>query len=229
MTKYNLSVNHIFTTNSKESRDFFLKLLECKYSDDKGYGFTSISLRDSMVTGILLKTIKKYYHYWNSETSSLEREYYNVIKEIGFYIDLENSIFIVEGGIRDMNILKQVLRQDFYNEFTYSSFQFSPYVVLNQLTDINDLVRIEEISLVDFKAENIFLGKYTAKLTNPYISLSSLKIYENNISKIKICLKSQNDEFYLSIMHNNSFILDGTETDKCYLIDLLISKTFLHG
>lgn len=125
--------------------------------------------------------------------------------------------------------LKSALRKTLYNEFVYSATSQSLYSLLNNLESHNYLQSIEELVLIDFKANDIFIGKYIAKPTNQSITNSELSIYSDRISKFKVIIDIDDIPFCIIATSNNSFSVIGDEIAKLKFIDFLTKQNIDHA
>lgn len=229
MDKYRLTFNIIESKSGLKSRDVFLAFMDKQYSEKTGWGFASLSLDNTKIFGTLLKTTLKYYQVWDAETNALKKQSYTLVKRINFILDIKLGTIVVEGGVKDMNDLKSALRKTLYNEFVYSATSQSLYSLLNNLESHNYLQSIEELVLIDFKANDIFIGKYVAKLTNQSITNSELSIYSDRISKFKVIIDIDDIPFCIIATSNNSFSVIGDEIAKLKFIDFLTKKNIDHA
>lgn len=209
--------------------DLFKRIIEKEYSDSSGWGFSNVSLSDSLIMGTLLKSEIKYYQVWNPETSILEKKSYTQIKEINFRIDLTHNSFIVEGGVKDMNAVKQALRQIAYNEFIYSTIENTLYGLLSKFSVDEILASIEEIVLTDYRTDKLFVGNYNAKLIDPFVKIDSLANYEKLIGRFKAALYLSGENVVITAKSNSNFIIIGSENDKLEFMDYLTDKLLSNG
>lgn len=222
MEKYNITFHKIGVRSRLTNKGLFLKFSEKSYSKDSGWGFSSLTLSDTAVHGILLKEAIRYYQVWNEESQVLEKRTYSLLQEINFSIDIEHGFCIVEGGMKNLNLLKQALRQTMYNEFTYSSLSMSPFQLLEFFVKEGKLHSIENIVLSDFKADAKFIGKYNARLINPNIDISELKHY--SIDKFNATLSNDYGTYNLIANANTTYIIIGTEEDRLDFVEFFTSK-----
>ena len=103
MEKFNLFFCKFDITRNLEVKDFFSELVKHKYSEEKGWGFADVDLSSSMVSATLLKSITAYYRIWNADIGEMERQYYNMVKEIRLHVDFERNLMAIEGSRADMN------------------------------------------------------------------------------------------------------------------------------
>lgn len=229
MNKFSLTVNYISSTSQLTCKNLFDKILEKEYSDCTGWGYSNVSLDESLIMGTLLKSVIRYYQEWNPETSVLEKKSYTQVKEINFRIDLLHSSFIVEGGVKDMNIVKQSLRQIAYNEFTYIPLDITLYGLLAKFSFDAILESIEEVVLTDYRADKIFVGNYSAKLINPFVKIESLANYEKLIGRFKAVLSLSERRVVVTANSKSNFIIIGSENDKLEFMDYLTNKLLSNG
>ncbi|PWB06079.1 hypothetical protein C5O25_11455 [Paramuribaculum intestinale] len=179
--------------------------------------------------GTLLKSVIRYYQVWNPETSVLEKKSYTQVKEINFRIDLLHSSFIVEGGVKDMNTVKQSLRQIAYNEFTYAPLDTTLYSLLVKFSFDAILESIEEVVLTDYRTEKLFVGNYSAKLVDPFVKIDSLANYEKLIGRFKAVLSLSGRRVVIIANTKSNFIVIGSENDRLELMEYLTNKLLSNG
>jgi len=209
MEKFNLSFNKFEIQGKLDKNIICSELRKRKYSETEGWGFSDVDCVDSLVTAKLLKSVTAYYRIWNASTAEMERQYYNMVKEIRMYLDFDRMLIAVEGNTADMNKLKQVFRSVFWRGFVYEPLKISPFGVLEIADNDQKLSCIDELTISDFNFNNIFLGKYVAKPANGQILLKDVIPYKENLAKVKI--KIVVDEYHLKIAAGKS----GTITVEC--------------
>lgn len=222
MEKYNITFHRIGARTKPTNKELFLIFCKKSYSEEIGWGFATLSLSNTAIQGTLLKKAIRYYQVWNEQSQLLEKKTYELLREINFVIDIEHGFCLVEGGIKDLNILKQALRRTMYNEFTYSDLSMSPFQLLEIFFKEEKLYSIENIVLSDFKSDGNFIGKYNARLINPHVEVSDLKHY--TIDKFNAKLTSNSGTYNLIVNANMSYIVVGQEEDKLDFIDFFTTK-----
>ena len=166
MDKYSIVLNRISISSHITIKDFFTELIKREYDRESVWGFSNVNLIDSLVSAILLKKVTAYYRVWNDKTGEMERQSYNMIKEIKFCVDFKKSYFMVEGGVSNMNIVKQSFRNMFWNSFIYSSIDKTPYDYLLLFQKDKLLVDIDELTIA-------YSGGYPFSISGDIRSLPS--------------------------------------------------------
>lgn len=227
MDKFNLVFNKITVNNNElNSKEFFAKLISIPYSNKDGMGFTDVDLVDSLVSATFLKSITAFYRIWNAETGEMEKQSYELVKEIRFYLDFEKHYLAVEGNIADMNKVKGAFRNYFWKNFTYDTLSLSPYNYLEILQSDQYLNCINEITISDFSYSNILLGKYVAKIVDPTTDVDDLSEYKNNIVKVKTHLNFEDEVISFSAGSNNLLNVECSEEVKYLFFKYLTSKLY---
>lgn len=227
MDKFNLVFNKITVNNNElNSKEFFAKLISIPYSNKDGMGFTDVDLVDSLVSATFLKSITAFYRIWNAETGEMEKQSYELVKEIRFYLDFEKHYLAVEGNIADMNKVKGAFRNYFWKNFTYDTLSLSPYNYLEILQSDQYLNCINEITISDFSYSNILLGKYVAKIVDPTTDVDDLSEYKYNIVKVKTRLNFENETIAFSASSNNLLNLACSDKVKYLFFKYLTSKLY---
>lgn len=224
MEKFKLTYNKIHSKNGLLSRDLYFSFLKYEYEESRGWGFSAISIDNTLISGFLLLKQKRYYQIWDAENNKLEKVPYFIVKEISFFLDIEKSYIIIQGGISDMNGLKTVLRQLLWGEFVYEEISLNTFDFITELENNNALVNIEEVSFLDFCLNDQFVGKYIAKPVNIITTLETLRSVQGDMDKIKVHVNISNIDFKILVSSNNTFILYGTEECLSAFIHYLISK-----
>lgn len=226
MIKYTITIDKISSNSGMSTRDLFLKMIGKEYNDSIGWGFSTLSILGTQITGLLLKEVTKYFNTWDEAQNSLIRQSYKTIKEIRFYIDIDQSFICVEGGLRDLNTLKQSLRQTLWNEFVYSSLGriIGDYISIFENDGI--LLSIDEVTFVDYKVGDMFMGTYIAKVLNSDTRLFYVDSYKGIIAKFKTTLKIDENFVKLCVSRTNSFSFSCDESVKQSFIDYLKTITY---
>lgn len=227
MDRFNIVFNKITVNDDGlDSKIFFSKLISISYSDNDGMGFTDVDMVDSLVSATFLKSITAFYRIWNAETGEMEKQSYELVKEIRFYVDFEKHCLAVEGNIADMNKLKGAFRNYFWKSFTYDSLSLSPYNYLEIFQNDHYLYSIDEITITDFPYSNILLGKYVAKIVNPTTDVDDISEYKYNIVKVKTRLNFENETIAFSASSNNLLNLACSDKVKYLFFKYLTSKLY---
>lgn len=226
MIKYTITIDKISSNSGMSTRDLFLKMIGKEYNDSIGWGFSTLSILGTQITGLLLKEVTKYFNTWDEAQNTLIRQSYKTIKEIRFYIDIDQSFICVEGGLRDLNTLKQSLRQTLWNEFVYSSLGriIGDYISIFENDRI--LLSIDEVTFVDYKVGDMFMGTYIAKVLNSDTKLFYVDSYKGIIAKFKTTLKIDENFVKLCVSRTNSFSFSCDESVKQSFIDYLKTITY---
>lgn len=226
MIKYTITIDKISSNSGMSTRDLFLKMIGKEYNDSIGWGFSTLSILGTQITGLLLKEVTKYFNTWDEAQNTLIRQSYKTIKEIRFYIDIDQSFICVEGGLRDLNTLKQSLRQTLWNEFVYSSLGriIGDYISIFENDRI--LLSIDEVTFVDYKVGDMFMGTYIAKVLNSDTRLFNVDSYKEIIAKFKTTLKIDENFVKLCVSRTNSFSFSCDESIKQSFIDYLKTITY---
>lgn len=226
MIKYTITIDKISSNSGMSTRDLFLKMIGKEYNDSIGWGFSTLSILGTQISGLLLKEVTKYFNTWDEAQNTLIRQSYKTIKEIRFYIDIDQSFICVEGGLRDLNTLKQSLRQTLWNEFVYSSLGriIGDYISIFENDRI--LLSIDEVTFVDYKVGNMFMGTYMAKVLNSDTRLFYVDSYKGIIAKFKTTLKIDENFVKLCVSRTNSFSFSCDESVKQSFINYLKTITY---
>lgn len=226
MIKYTITIDKISSNSGMSTRDLFLKMIGKEYNDSIGWGFSTLSILGTQITGLLLKEVTKYFNIWDEAQNTLIRQSYKTIKEIRFYIDIDQSFICVEGGLRDLNTLKQSLRQTLWNEFVYSSLGriIGDYISIFENDRI--LLSIDEVTFVDYKVGDMFMGTYIAKVLNSDTRLFYVDSYKGIIAKFKTTLKIDENFVKLCVSRTNSFSFSCDESVKQSFINYLKTITY---
>lgn len=226
MIKYTITIDKISSNSGMSTRDLFLKMIGKEYNDSIGWGFSTLSILGTQITGLLLKEVTKYFNTWDEAQNTLIRQSYKTIKEIRFYIDIDQSFICVEGGLRDLNTLKQSLRQTLWNEFVYSSLGriIGDYISIFENDRI--LLSIDEVTFVDYKVGDMFMGTYITKVLNSDTRLFNVDSYKEIIAKFKTTLKIDENFVKLCVSRTNSFSFSCDESIKQSFIDYLKTITY---
>lgn len=226
MDKYSIVLNRISISSHVTIKDFFTELIKREYDKESVWGFSNVNLIDSLVSAILLKKVTAYYRVWNDKTEEMEQQSYNMIKEIKFCVDFKKSYFMVEGGVSNMNIVKQSFRNMFWNSFIYSSIDKTPYDYLLLFQKDKLLVDIDELTINDFRFKEIFLGRYIARLTMPILDIEFLSNYKSSISKSKMILKYMDENIIFTVSKTNNLTIACSENVKFSFLEYLMSKLY---
>ena len=145
-----------------------------------------------------------------------------MIKQVPFYIDFSKQILAVEGTTSNFNSIKKILRNLYYAEFTYYQISFTPLEIIQLFSEDKILIEIEQVTINDFKYENMFLGTYTAKMIRPDIDI--LMHFSPNITKIKSIIEIDGFKISFVISKNNSATIVCSEDIKIALLEYLSNK-----
>lgn len=226
MIKSTITIDKISSNSGMSTRDLFLKMISKEYNDSSGWGFSTLSILGTQITGLLLKEITKYFNTWDDAQNILIRQSYKTIKEIRFYIDIDKSFICVEGGLRDLNTLKQSLRQTLWNEFVYPSLGRIIGDYISIFENDRKLLSIDEVTFVDFKVGDMFMGTYIAKVLDSDTKHFSVDSYKGIIAKFKTTLKIDENFIKLCVSRTNSFSFSCDESVKQSFIDYLKTITY---
>lgn len=225
MGKFKLTYNKIYSKAHISSRDLYFRFLDREYHESIGWGFSALSLSGTLISGAFLQKMKRYYQVWNAENERLDKIAYLIVKETLFFLDIEQSCIIVQGGISDLNSLKAAFRQILWGEFTYIDNESDVFLFLSELKKDNILIEIEEIFFSDVILQNKFVGKYIAIPTAQTNNLNSLKLINGKIDKTKVRISKDNYIFEVLISSNNTYMINGTDENVQTFVNYLISKT----
>lgn len=225
MEKFKLTYDRVFSKTHFSSHDLYIRFLDKEYDENCGWGFSALSLNGTLISGSYLQKIKRYYQVWNAENECLDKMSYLIVKEIKFFLDIEKSYIIVQGGIGDMNSLKTAFRQFLWGEFTYEAITLDVFSFLLGLLNDKMLVGIEEVCFSDVVIQDRFVGKYIATPTALTNDIDSLKLIKGILEKTKVRISIENYIYGVSISSNNTYMLNGTDDCVIAFINYLISKT----
>ncbi len=220
--KFSLNFNKFKTASNLDAKSFYTAIASKDYDEKTKQGFTDATLLGSVVSATYLEKINAYYSIWDANTGSMRKESYDMIKQVPFYIDFTNQILAVEGTISNFNSIKRVLRNLYFAEFTYYQISFTPLEIIQFFSDDKILVEIEQVTIIDFKYENMFLGTYTAKIIRPDIDI--LKHFSSNITKIKSVIAIDGFKISFVISKNSSATIVCSEDIKIALLEYLSNK-----
>ena len=226
MEKVNLFFCKFEIIGDLESKNFFSELVLHKYSEKKGWGFADVDLSGSLVSATLLKSITAYYRIWNAEIGEMERQYYNMVKEIRLYADFNRNLIAIEGSRADMNKLKQVLRELFWKSFLYEDLMITPFGLLEQTAKDHYLKTLKEITVSDFIYKNLFLGKYTARPTESYVSIEEVRPYQDNLAKIKLMLFVEDNYVTITFGKTGTLSIECNEDVKYTILRYLTTNLY---
>lgn len=220
MNKYHIIINRLRCNSSNNIALYVNELFEHPYFDEQGWGYRDVIYKDSIVSAMLQKKVPTYYNIWNEEIKQIERKIIQIIKEVQFEIDFNNEIIIVEGTNTQLNLIKQSLRQLFWNEFVYEQINMSPVDYIQLFSDLGILTSIDEISINDFRYNSCMIGRYIAK---PLDQIGIMdKLIENAVNIIQVRMKiwMTEEECPLSISRN-SMIVESSEVAKDEFLNLV--------
>ncbi|MCS3255987.1 hypothetical protein NXV10_01910 [Bacteroides thetaiotaomicron] len=156
--KMNIVFNHFNSRNNKDSEYYFTKLLSFPYKEDEGWGFSNVEQNDNFLEVTLLKRLPTYFSSWNDGLNIMEKKTIQIVKEVKFYLDFGRGLLSCEGGITNLNYVKQALRLSFWKEFVYEDLKMLPYDYLIFLMQDEYLSEIKEITINDFNYNDIVIG-----------------------------------------------------------------------
>lgn len=223
MDKYTITIDKIESTKDIEPNVLFLKMSEKEYNAQSGWGFSALTLYKNLISGNILKKTAKKYFTWDEDSNSLVSKTYNIIKEFRFFVDLKKSFMAVEGGLKDLNLLKQALRQIYWSGFTYPSFSNKIGAYLSKFHEDKILYEIEELTITDFKIKNLFMGVFTARIIEDNVGIPQIDDYLDTISKFKVSLNINEHFVKLSASRSNSFVVVCEDSCRMDVLDYLTS------
>ncbi|MCM1140071.1 MAG: hypothetical protein NC453_16005 [Muribaculum sp.] len=223
MDKYTVTIDKIEAIKDIGSNALFIKMSEKEYSTQSGWGFSTLTLYNDLISGCILKKTAKKYFTWDEASNSLISKTYDIIKEFRFFVDLKRSFMAVEGGLKDLNLLKQALRQICWSEFMYPSFSNKIGDYLSKFHNDGTLYEIEELTLSDFKIKNLFMGVYTARIIGENVGITQISEYLDAITKFKVSLNIKEHFVKLSASKCNSFVVVCEDSCRMDVLEYLTS------
>ena len=220
--KFSLNFNKFKTASNLNAKSFYAAIASKNYDEKIKQGFTDATLIGSVVSATFLEKINAYYSIWDENTGSMRKESYEMIKQVPFYIDFSKQILAVEGTTSNFNSIKKILRNLYYAEFTYYQISFTPLEIIQLFSEDKILIEIEQVTINDFKYENMFLGTYTAKMIRPDIDI--LMHFSPNITKIKSIIEIDGFKISFVISKNNSATIVCSADIKIALLEYLSNK-----
>lgn len=226
MEKFNFNFNKFEIIRILNMKEFFSELINHKYSETSGWGFADVDLSGSLVSATLLKSVTAYYRIWNAEIGEMERQYYNMVKEIRLYVDFERNLIGIEGSRADMNKLKQVLRELYWKTFLYEDLTITPFGMLELTADNHYLNSIKEVTISDFNYNNLFLGKYYARPAGSQVSIDEVRPYQDNLAKIKLVLSFDDCFVTMTISKTGTLAVECDEDVKYSMLRFLTTNLY---
>lgn len=226
MDKLNITFNLFKVIDGRTKYEIYADLIKRIYSDELGFGFTDVYLDETLLSALLVKKVPTYYKTWNEAQQMMEKKTLLIMKEIKFFIDFKSHHLYVEGGVSSLNYLKQALRNACWKTFVYEDLTIKPFNLLNSFVEDNIMCALNEISISDFKFENVLIGKYTAKLIDSQIPFGLIQQHSDTISKFKASVQIENSEAEITIKNRNSMVISCSEEDKYTILDYISSKIY---
>lgn len=197
-------------------------LLSFRYSDEKGFGFTSVNLNDYCLECVVLIRIPSYIQSYNTVDKVLEKTVIYIYEEIKFYWDLENSIIYSNASISKFNKIKTILSQCFPCLLSFNNVDFLNTNLINKIKSISCKVRVTDLNIKRFIFQEDVIGKFNAHTDNPILGEQLLKEYIGNISKTTIQIygiRNYKDlEVKLGIHQKNLLQI---ETEDSYVYEII--------
>lgn len=198
------------------------ELLSFRYSDEKGFGFTSVNLNDYCLECVALIRIPSYIQSYNTVDKVLEKTVIYIYEEIKFYWDLENSIIYSNASISKFNKIKTILSQCFPCLLSFSNVDFLNTNLINKIKSISCKASVTDLNIKRFIFQEDVIGKFNAHTDNPILGEQLLKEYIGNISKTTIQIygiRNYKDlEVKLGIHQKNLLQI---ETEDSYVYEII--------
>lgn len=222
--QYHLIINHLRVLSKKDAKQYASEMMNCPYSEDRGWGYSDVIRMGEVISATLQKRIPTYYSIWNEETRALERQLVQIVKEIHFEVDFERGLLLAEGSNAQLNHVKQSFRQIFWSEFVYEPVDLTPYDYVSMFIESSWLETIDELTINDFKYEECLIGRYTAKPTSQLDVKNHLAENAQRIIKAKMTLGISDEKCKMIVNNRNVVTLESTEEAVVNLVNYLKSK-----
>ena len=222
--QYHLIINHLRVLSKKDAKQYAAEMMNCPYSEDRGWGYSDVIRIGKVISATLQKRIPTYYSIWNEESQILERQLVQIVKEIPFEMDFQRGLLLAEGSNAQLNHVKQSFRQVFWNEFVYEPIDLTPYDYVSMFIESSWLESIDELTINDFKYEDCLIGRYIAKPTSQLDVKNRLAENAQRIIKAKMTLCISEEKAKVIVNNRNVVTLEATEETEEKLVNYLKSK-----
>ena len=192
--KLDLTSCKLDVSQNKNCKYYFENLRSISYREKEGWGFDSVEMNENVISAIYIHKVHSYYYIWDEKLQTKDKQFVEVIKEIQFMMDFDKHLLIVEGKVQDMNAVKQGLRKVFWNHFIYDDLEMNPVDFLHLFASEDMLEDILEVTINDFKYQNLMAGKYIVKRIKLDDTEAFLDRNKQCIEKMKFSLSFQERE-----------------------------------
>lgn len=221
MGKNQIVINRLKANSKKETAYYASEMMSHPYSEEDGWGFSDVLRVGDSINATLQKRISAYYSVWNEEQQQIERQNFQIVTEVRFEMDFQHGLLIAEGTNTQLNRIKQVFRQIFWNEFVYDEILLMPMDYIKILSSSRMLSSIGEITIRDFQYEGCLIGRYTAKPTSQHDILAKVGENAKNIIRSKLKVNVNGEESILTVSNRNVIVLDFSEDAKETFVNYL--------
>lgn len=181
------------------------------YDDDKGFGFTGISLEDDYLDALLIKRTPVFIpDYINNKF--LKKEIF-VYSQIAFAIDITNSFLEIHDTAKQVPKVIHALRKALREKVAVSDYKIFPSIMIPQLKSEADSLVIKKLIINSFKHEDDLIGRYNFSVLNTEKALSLLDEYGHDVVKgiVEVEVK---DVICFMEFHSSGRVMIKCEDDK---------------
>jgi hypothetical protein len=196
------------------------KLLETKYDEILGFGFTKVSGSSDYINATLVKRTPTYIPEFEIETLQFIQKEIFLFNEIDFEIDFKFSILEIFGSTKIASKVLSALVPIIDKRIRINPIQFTPVAVAQRVIESGLLKNVERLVINNFEHMDGVIGRYDMKINDASLGVKIIKEYNDEISKLVLNVSTPEvDHIRLGISRN------GTLNIRCE--ESFLSETLL--
>lgn len=198
------------------------KMYKKMYNEQKGLGFTNITVEDCMVFATILVRTPSFIRSYNEKEGLFEQQVINIYGDFEIALDTKHRLLFSTSSSTKFSKAKTLLRECFDKRITFQNIEMTALNMLNRVQSQGMTPYIMDLSIKRYKSPEGAIGRYTAHFEDSSVGENLLLKYSDSINKLTILVKSYMfPDFVLSIASQNSFSIKCDENYYWQIINQL--------
>ena len=178
------------------------RLLETKFQQSRGYGFSNVDgVLDKVLSAILVKRSPTVIQQLDSETGKLEDAEIFVYSQVRFNVDFRYCTLDVFGPASNSSRVRTVFRSLIDPTTSVSALYLPPSHVVNVFDAAGVKASLDSLTVNNFRHNEYVVGRYSMRISSIGSSKEILAQYEHDVTKIHMRISdSSAGDFDLTVV-----------------------------
>lgn len=184
------------------------------YDDSTGIGILNVLYDQSTVDVLLVKRISTYINQFDFPNRAYQKQQIDFYNQSKFTLDFSTNLLYCQGSKSNFPIVKSFLKNCFSQNVRLAPVELRPYNVFKELKKKKVQFTVEDITIERFNFNNGAIGRFTAQIINNKVIKELFTEYENDLTKIVISVKREDNNFRAHLYNNAVIGIIGNDEDS---------------